>query len=404
MRDLVGRFSDFSSGPPSGRPADRRSRQRSTRSGRAPSSPGARFAAALLAAIAVAGSIPAAQTPDRRQLDRIEEALRQEGEAVVALAEAAAANRPVPSDFSIQWHNDFLKAQSGTFIPFIVRIFPPSDRPVAALLYVRAARRPVDKPPGRRGTAAFVAHPFEEIFPIDLASEPGQAVRIARGFSLAPGEYDVTVVVRERAQGDAGGRPRAAGVLRRPLTVPDFATGELATSTVMVADRLVVLGRPLPPDELPLRPYVVAGREIYPAADTVFGRGEELIVVFLVYNPAVTLDKQFDLEVEYHFFRRSGPGETYFNRTEPQRFTPASLGPEFDPSAGHPVMAGQGVPLAAFEEGDYRLAIKITDRIAGRTIDREARFTVRGTGGSGRGTRGLVNGMQWRKPWNAIRG
>ena len=82
---------------------------------------------------------------------------------------------------------------------------------------------------------------------------------------------------------------------------------------------------------------MVAGREIQPAPATCyFRRDEELIVVFLVYNPAVTSDKQFDLEVEYHFFRNSGPGESGIStRTEPQRFNPASLGPQYDPSAGH---------------------------------------------------------------------
>jgi hypothetical protein len=126
----------------------------------------------------------------------------------------------------------------------------------------------------------------------------------------------------------------------------------------------------------------------------VFRRSEELIVVFLIYNPLVTTDKQFDLEVEYHFFRKSAvgpldqqpavpaglaalPGERYFNRTEPQRFNPAILGPPFDPGSGQPVMAGQGVPLAGFPEGDYRLLIRVTDRIARRSLERQVGFTVR---------------------------
>jgi hypothetical protein len=53
------------------------------------------------------------------------------------------------------------------------------------------------------------------------------------------------------------------------------------------------------------------------------------------------------------------------------------LGTAFDPAAGQPVMAGQGVPLSGFQEGDYRLAITITDRISGRSLGREISFTVR---------------------------
>jgi hypothetical protein len=52
------------------------------------------------------------------------------------------------------------------------------------------------------------------------------------------------------------------------------------------------------------------------------------------------------------------------------------MGPHFDPGAGQPVMAGQGVPLSGFPEGQYRLAIRVTDIIAGKTITRDVAFTV----------------------------
>jgi hypothetical protein len=39
-------------------------------------------------------------------------------------------------------------------------------------------------------------------------------------------------------------------------------------------------------------------------------------------------------------------------------------------------MAGQGVPLAGFPEGEYRLLIRIMDRISKRSLEREVAFTV----------------------------
>ena len=42
-------------------------------------------------------------------------------------------------------------------------------------------------------------------------------------------------MVRERERDDQRGRRRLAAVLRQPLSVPDYATGTLATSTVMLA-------------------------------------------------------------------------------------------------------------------------------------------------------------------------
>ena len=49
---------------------------------------------------------------------------------------------------------------------------------------------------------------------------------------------------------------------------------------------------------------MVGRNEITPAVDRKFRRDEELIVVFLVYNPMVTTDRQFDVKVEYHFYRK----------------------------------------------------------------------------------------------------
>jgi hypothetical protein len=337
-----------------------------------------------------------AQAVDRRQVERTEQTLRQEGAEVVALADAAAAGEPVPGDFTLGWHNDYLKAQSGTFIPFVVVIESKTTQAGAALLYVRATRRRGaeagdGRDRGRRTPPPVADYPLEEIYPVALV--PGQPVRITRGCSLAPGKYDLTVVVRERERLDTRGRRRAAAVLRQVLDVPDFSSNELTTSTVMLADALTVL--PAPPGELELaeRPYVIGNREVQPAADARFRPSEELIVVFLVYNPAVTPDKHFDLEVEYHFFRKKAgeeepgasaptgvaalPGERYFNRTEPQRFNSDILGPQFDPAAGQPVLAGQGVPLAGFPEGEYRLAVRVLDLVAGRSLERHVAFTVR---------------------------
>ena len=354
-----------------------------------------RVACGVTVMVVIGGRLLGAQALDPRQLARIEQSLLQEGKAVVALADAAADH--APADFTLVWHNDFLKAQSGTYVPFIVTIAPRSVRPPAALLYVRASRpgqATTGPPDSRRRPAATegpVLHPFEEIYPIVLSDPP---VRVARGFSLPPGDYELTVVVREREREEGRGRRRLAAVLRQPLSVPDFATGRLATSTVILADRLTVLDGPLPSSARLEHPYVIGGQEIQPAADSVFRPSEELIVVFLVYNPTLTSDKHFDLEVEYHFFRKSRagpedpppavpaglvalPGERYFNRTEPQRFNPAILGPAFDPASGQPVMAGQGVRLTEFPEGEYRLVIRITDQVSKQSLERHVGFTVR---------------------------
>jgi hypothetical protein len=351
--------------------------------------------------LAAPGSFVQGPRPaDGRQAGRTVQTQRLEGEAILALADAALEGKPVPSDFRIEWQNEFLKAQRGTFVPFTLTVDLSRISRPAALVYVRAVRQSGGTgedaaTTGRRDRHGVEADfPVDAIFPVELQQEPGQIARIHRGFSLAPGRYDVFVVMQERLEPAAPDVRPKASVLRQPLTVPDFWAPGLTTSTVIVADRLDVLGQPLAPDDLAERPYVIGQNDVTPAVDRRFRRDEELIVIFLVYNPTVTSGKQYDLQVEYHFFRRAAgtagrdtrevrsdhppalEGERYFNHTEPQRFNAANAGALADPAGAQPVVAGQGVPLAGFEPGDYRLAIRITDLLAGKSILRDVLFTV----------------------------
>lgn len=360
--------------------------------------------------IALLATAAVQQYPGAQQDERLEQLHRREGEALIALADAALAGQAVPADLTIHWQNDVLKAQQGTFVPFVVTLDPVSPPLSGILLYVRLVdrseiRRPVESGSARRDARpsarprrdedTLVPSAVEEVYPIDLRAVPRGPIRVIRGFAARTGEYDLVVVARERVDPARPAAPRRAAVLTKPLTLPDFAHTELTTSSLILADRLTVLSA-LPADEQPgERPYLIGLSEIQPAADTVFRRDEELIVVFLVYNPFVTPERKFDIEVEYHFFTKTGgrrepdqevatggsrpparDGERYFNHTKPQRFTPAIMGPQFDPTAGQPLMAGQGVPLAAFPEGEYRLSIKVTDIVTGKSIERDVSFSV----------------------------
>ena len=86
-----------------------------------------------------------------------------------------------------------------------------------------------------------------------------------------------------------------------------------------------------------------------------------------------------DVVVEYSFFTKAGGTEKPFNRTSPQALNAQTLPPQFDVTAGHQLQAGQGVPLASFPEGDYRLEIKVTDKIASKSLTRDVNFSVSGS-------------------------
>ena len=332
----------------------------------------------------------------RRSLEKMDDARRKEGEALISLADGAMAGRAAASDFAIEWRNDFLKAEPGTFVPFIVTLNPAAFSAASVLMYVRAARR--DQAAGTAGSAPAAGYPFEDVFPVELGGPQDAPVRISRGFAVPAGDYDIYVAVRERpADPVALEQPRLrSAVLKQPITVPDFWTGELTTSTVMVADRIENVPPTAAPTTMFERPYVLGDRDVHPAASASFRRDQELLVVFLIYNPTVSENRHFDIQVDYHLYMRTSdatpvgtggatddaparPGERYVTRTSPQRFNLSTQGTSASPAAGDPVMAGQGILLSSFQEGEYRLGITVTDLLSRKTLSRDVTFTVVGS-------------------------
>ena len=117
--------------------------------------------------------------------------------------------------------------------------------------------------------------------------------------------------------------------------------------------------------------------EILPTFETKFTKKAELSTFMLIYNPKVDSANKPDVSVEYNFYQKqAGQPEKFFNKTNPQNLNAQTLPPNFDFAAGHQLQSGQAVPLASFPEGDYRLEIKVTDKIANKTLTREINFTV----------------------------
>jgi hypothetical protein len=328
----------------------------------------------------------------RRQQDRLEDTRRREGESLLNMVDVAMTNGHVASDFAIEWRNDFFKAQTGTFVPFTLTIDRSRLSAPSALMYLRAVRR--DAAAASRGSGP-ARYAFDVIFPVELGSG-GRVVRITRAFAVPPGEYDVYVALRERPGEAVGGDPRLkAAILKQPLSVPDFWTGDLMTSSVMLADRIDSNVTAPSGDDLLERPYVIGDNEIHVSEGAAFRKNRELIVVFLIYNPTVA-EGNFDVQVDYHLFRMmpggasqetdpdgdhpaARAGERYVTRTTPQRFKPGVMDAHFDPAAGHPMMAGQGILLSSFQEGQYRIGITVTDLLSRKQLSRDVMFSVVGS-------------------------
>lgn len=324
---------------------------------------------ALTMAVALVFGIAAealAQRGNDRNRNRQE---RDEIEALVKAVDGVMAGGEAQSDIQFKLTPYFLKSQEArTFVPFTLEVEGAPEADVA--LYVRVVDPAVEVDPKNR-----TEYPWDDIHFIPATQLDGNPARLNRVFMAVPGTYDVYVAMKERAPERA---PRGAtykmGVDKTTVTVPDL-TSEFTTSSVLVTDTVNMLTAPLDAEEQRVRPFVFGAQELVPAADSTFGKSEELNIFFQIYNAGLDDGGKPNLVMEYNFHRTEGGEEKFFNKTNPQSVNASNLPPQFDPSV-FPVPGGITVPLTTFPEGDFRLEIKIIDKAAGRELVRNVNFTV----------------------------
>ncbi|PYQ71366.1 MAG: hypothetical protein DMG04_21445 [Acidobacteria bacterium] len=378
---------------------------------------------ALIAMISLASSSGLAQN-DKKMSDQ----QKKEIQNIVKIVDDLAAGQNAPNDLSLAWvREDFLKAQGNKqYVPFTVSIDASKLAPnaTAVALYWRVVAKDgapepaattgqkkddkkdkdkkkdyayeditfvpitVQTPPQATTTATTTTTgktttttATTTIAPGGTASAAGTngVMRVARSFTVPAGTYDVYLVAKEPTpeKPPKNAPPPKTSAIKQTVTVPDFWNGELATSTVIVAQRIDPLPAPLTPQQQADRPYALGTMEIAPVYDLKFKKMSELSTFMLIYNPKTDSANKPDVVVEYNFYQKpAGQPEKFFNKTNPQNLNAQTLPPQFDLAAGHQLQSGQAVPLASFPEGDYRLEIKVTDKIANKTLTRDVNFSV----------------------------
>lgn len=223
-----------------------------------------------------------------------------------------------------------------------------------------------------KAQAGTFVYPFEDFDFLNLATMGAPADRrIRRAVAVPPGDYDVYLAVRERA--DRGSAPRVI-VYKHDINLPPFPEG-LATSSVILASSMRSLTLPYPPSLQSAHPYALGWTEMTPSLDGKFSDQQNLGVAFQVLNPVPDQSRKPDVTVEYNFHRKTGDIET-LSTTARQDHNKSTLPPEFDLVAGHQLLAAQEIPLRTFAPGDYRLEVKVTDRKAAKTVSTSVMFSV----------------------------
>jgi hypothetical protein len=343
------------------------------------------FAAGLASALVLSVGL-FAQTDKKT-----DDALKKDAQALSKLADAALAAQGSSNDFNISWvKEDFLKGpKDKEFIPFTITL-DPTKAAADLTLYWRVVPTPTsaappadpknkDKQPATKPVWEGVT-----LVPIAGAQNP---LRLSRSFVAPAGSYDVYIIAKE-LQVEKKNTPAKTVVLKQTVNVPEFWNNDLTTSSVIIADRIDPLPAPLSQSQLVERPYAALGvMEIFPAASSKLPKKAELSVFFLIYNPKGDSAQKPDINIEYNFCQAAPgnqpkpdepckAGEKFYNKTDPQVMNAQTLPPAFDLSMGHQLQTGQAVPLAGFPEGDYRLEIKVTDKLANKVVTRDVNFTV----------------------------
>jgi hypothetical protein len=300
---------------------------------------------------------------------------KKELTAVNEMLTGLAAGQAPPNDLGLSWvDRDLLKAQGNKqYVPFTVVIDPAKVPGGKVALYWRVVSKdqPAPDPQAKKDDKSPPHYAFENIHMVNVSG--AAPVRISRSFVVDAGEYDVFVVAKEPGQGRKD-QPAKVAVLRQAVTVENLWNNELTTSSVIVADRIDPLPAPLSPAQQEERPYALGNMEIVKAPSTALKKSNELSVFLLIYNARTDAANAPDVTVEYNFYTTQGGAEKFFNKTNPQSMNAQTLPSGFDPAAG--ITNGQTIPLASFPEGDYRLEIKITDKLASKSLTRDVKFSV----------------------------
>ena len=362
--------------------------------------------AALLGTGSSALYAQAPPRPDPREEQRRNQRQQEDVTALVQLVDKASApdasGAPAErqGDVEINWtSNHFIKGQDGaTYVPFTLTLDRTDLTSPNVAMYIRAVSTAAPAPAAaatpapapapangnnnqrnnnnqNRNNAPAAAAP-RVTFPWDNAyftTVPADG-RLQRAMQLPGGEYDVFIAIKDQATGERN-QVAKVGLLRKRLVVPSYKAGELATSSVMLGS-VEPVTTPLSAAQQQENPYTFGTMRIVPVLDPKLSKSGELSVIFWIYGPSLDPATQKpNVTVEYNFHQKTGETEKFFNKTTPQELNAQTLPAEFNP-ATHQLPGSLGVPLASFPPGDYRLEIKVTDKVSNKSTTQNVNFTV----------------------------
>jgi hypothetical protein len=313
---------------------------------------------------------PEAPKLTKPQLEQLE-VLSTLVDAVMAGKEAA------PADAKLQAHFHFVKSTAAIFVPYLVEVTSGTFTSFPVAVYVRAVQKSgAGAAPSAAGAAKTVEYPFIDLYFLSdaktLRPTGADTAEFNRGLQLSPGEFNLYIAMMETPARNSKTPPKRV-VHTQSLTVPDISSG-LTTSSIILAKQFEEAPPQLTSQQQLEQPFTIGGAKITPAFSAIFAKSAELLFVFFIYNQGAGPDGKPEVDVNYLFYRANE--EKPFSKAATSTYNAKTLPAEFNPSAGHQLVVVQGIPLATFAPGDYKLEISIADKTSSQTIKRDVPFTV----------------------------
>jgi GWxTD domain-containing protein len=175
-----------------------------------------------------------------------------------------------------------------------------------------------------------------------------------KAIALAPGTYKVSVIVRDVESG-------ATGIRNLGFTVPKYDATQLSASTLILAAKLEATGDRAPDSSM----FMIGQNKVIPNVSATYHRGSDVGIYMQVYNAGIdqtTLRPSVD--VEYALMK---DGKQIGSQAEDWRGMS---------DAGQRLTLARLMPTSGLVPGDYKIEIRIKDRVTSQTLNQTANFTI----------------------------
>ncbi len=204
---------------------------------------------------------------------------------------------------------------------------------------------------------------FEETVSIQTTAERmhqevGRSSVYNKSVPLAPGMYRLELVVKDLVG-------ETMGTYRTALRVPEFDDEALATSSLILADKI----ERVPIRSLGTGQFVIGSSKVRPRIDDAFKRSERMGIYLQIYNLGQSEETSRPQgNVTYQITRLDSPEDLLLNFTEDVN--------DIRGASARQVVIEKLLPLKSLEPGDYRLNLLVEDHVKNETLTPTTTFKI----------------------------